>query len=266
MRRIFWTFCVALLLAPAVWAAEVIPPSPERYIVDQANVLSQKKLDEINVQLTQFEQETTSQVVVAIYPRMESQDAIAAYAVRVFKAWKIGQRGKDNGVLLLIFTQDRKLNITTGYGMEGPLPDATAHAIIERDITPRFKAGDYNGGVQAGVDSIIAATRGEFKAPATQPAGPVEMGLGCCVFLLFVGVPIFVIYLIVRAAIRTGKTFSSRGFGTFSGGRSSSWGGGRSSGWGSSGSSGGGWSSGSSGGGFSGGGGRTGGGGASGSW
>jgi uncharacterized protein len=252
MRR--WLPCIfvaalVVLSSVTVWASEVIPPSPEpHYIVDQANVLKPETVAEMDAKLGAFERETTNQIVVGIYPTMQSQDSIAAYSVRVFEAWKPGTKGKDNGVLLLIFINDRKAWITTGYGLEGALPDATAFAIVDNDIKPHFKVKDYDGGVRAAVASIIAATKGQYKAVAKSPAAPIPLWIWLIVIVL-------VILYVVFSPKTSGNIYSTRRRGFFGGG-------GLGGGWSSGSSSGGGFS----GGGFSGGGGRTGGGGAGGSW
>ena len=165
MRQRLAICLVLFLLAPlVVCAAEVIPPSPSpHYIVDAAGVLSAATGQDLDQQLQQFERDTSNQIVVAIYPKMQSEDDIAAYAVRVFRAWQIGQKTKNNGVLLLVFIQDRKMNITTGYGLEGALPDATCRQIIDNELKPRFRANDFDGGIRAAVNAIRAATKGEYK-------------------------------------------------------------------------------------------------------
>lgn len=261
MRCRLLILLVLLLLALPARAAETIPPSPTpHYMVDDAHVLSPGTLQSIDQQLQQVERDTSNQIVVAIYPKMQSQDDIAAYAVRVFQAWHIGQKGKDNGILLLVFIDDRKLNITTGYGLEGPLPDATCKQIIESEIKPPFKNSDYDGGIQAGVTAILAATRGEYKG-----TGQTHLDYGSFVIP---GIFVLIIALLFFAGVLKaiyGTSYSSSG-------RVPSWvipfiilsnmTSRRSGGW--SGGSGGSWSGG--GGGFSGGGGSTGGGGASGSW
>jgi uncharacterized protein len=262
-RWLIFLLFLPLLALPAC-AAETIPPSPSpHYIIDAAHVVSPPTLQSIDQQLQQVERDTSNQIVVAIYPKMQSNDDIAAYAVRVFQAWHIGQKGKDNGVLLLVFIDDRKMNITTGYGLEGALPDATCKQIIENEIKPRFKTGDYDGGIRAGVTAILAATRGEYKG-----TGHTRLDYTALIVPgLFIGLIVLMVFAGMIRAIY-GTTYSSRGrvpswvipfiylSSMSSSGRS---GGGYSSG-------GGGWSGGGGGGGFSGGGGSTGGGGASGSW
>jgi len=236
-------------------AAEVIPPSPSpHYVVDAAHVLSPDALAEIDQQLEDFERATSNQLVVAIYPKIQTDDDIAAYAVRVFQAWQIGQKEHDNGVLLLMSIQDHKLTIQVGYGLEGALPDATAKMIIDQEITPRFKEGDYEGGIRAGVAAIIAATKGEYKGNGqVGPNGIDSNGIvGIVVIIAFA-----IILLLFVARVHRGTLYSSGGSSFWwtllwilsnSGGNNR----GRGRGFG--------------GGGFFGGGGRSGGGGASGSW
>lgn len=239
-------------------AAEVIPPAPTTYVTDQAGVLSKQVVTDLNRQLDQFERDTSNQFVVAIYPHMQSEDDIAAYGVRVYRAWKIGQADKHrgNGVLLLIFTQDHKLRIATGYGLEGAVPDYLAKKIIDNEITPRFKQGDFDGGVKAGVNAVIAATKGEYKGTGSTAADRRSDGAPRPLILLFVLGGVLVLFVIFSSRSRAYSgdrwwwvwtilnILSSSGSGRGGGG-------------------GGGWSGG---GGFSGGGGSSGGGGASGSW
>ena len=160
MRRLFvivgllWCFCLA--------AAEVIPPAPARYFNDYANVVSPTTASRLNQTLEDFEKQTSSQILVVVYPKMQSDSSIDDYTVRVFRAWKVGQKVKNNGAVLFVFVQDRKLFIQVGYGLEGVLPDARCKQIIENVITPRFKQGDYDGGLSAGVAAMIAAAKGEY--------------------------------------------------------------------------------------------------------
>jgi uncharacterized protein len=173
--------------------------------------------------------------------------------VRVFRDWKIGQKDKNNGVLLLVFTQDRKMFIETGYGLEGALPDATCKQITEYEIKPRFKAGDYAGGLTAGVDAIIAATLHEYKGNGSTVFIQQNGGGGgndSGVAALIVPIVFIAIFLLAfRSARRGGHGWiiTSGGWGGYSGGGGGGWGGG-------------------GGGGFSGGGGSAGGGGAGSSW
>jgi uncharacterized protein len=178
--------------------------------------------------------------------------------VRTFEAWQVGQKGKDNGAVLFVFVQDRRLRMEVGYGLEGALPDALAKRIIDEEISPHFKRRDFDAGLAAGVNAILQATRGEYKGTGRIVAGgrksPAGHGPG-------LGLLVFILLLAVLSASRRRGTIYHRS------GRAN-WGGWRGGGWSSGSWSGGGWSGGgwSGGGGFSGGGGRSGGGGASGSW
>lgn len=255
--RIFW---ILLLVLPLAVRADV-PPSPSpMYIVDQSKVLSNSALNSINQQLKQFEQDSSNQVVVAIYPKQGEPGDIAGYAKHVFNTWGIGQARMNNGVLLLICTEDHKLNITVGDGLHGAVSDKTCKTIIDDEIVPQIKAGNFEGGINSGVSAIIAATRGQYKGksflgsinPATLYAWLIVGG----VLFIFVmqgiygeryrtgaGAPSWVVPILILAMI-IGFVFA-----LIPGRRRGWWGGG-----------------GGGGGGFSGGGGSSSGGGASGSW
>lgn len=154
-------FC--FLLAVPCRAAEVIPPVPAKYFNDYANVVSQTDADQFNQQLVQFERDTSNQIVVAVYPKMQSDSDIADYTFRVKESWHVGQKAINNGAVLFAFIQDHKLFIQVNYGLEGALPDATCKQIIDQEIAPHFKSNDYAGGLRAGINAILAATKGEYK-------------------------------------------------------------------------------------------------------
>ena len=235
-------------------ATEVMPPVPAHYFNDYAGVVSKEAAYRFNEQLAQFERETSDQVVVAVFPKMQSDSDIADYTQRVAQAWGVGQKERRNGVVLFVFIQDRKMFIQVGYGLEGALPDATAFDITERHIKPLFRAGNYGAGLATGIDLICKAIRGEYKGSGKTVAERQGVGAVVSGLLPFI---IFIIMLIVlsRLARKAG------GYG-YSSGRGGPIfipsGGGWSSGGGSGG--GGGFS------GFGGGGGSFGGGGAGSSW
>src|SRR6184192_1521302 len=151
------------LLATKSQAAEVIPPKPDRYFDDYAGVVSKSAAQRFNEELARFERETSDQVVIAVFPKMQSDSDVADYTQRVAQAWGVGQKERRNGVVLFVFTQDRKMFIQVGYGLEGALPDATTFDITERHIKPLFRAGNYEDGLATGVDLIFKAIRGEYK-------------------------------------------------------------------------------------------------------
>src|SRR5215813_3406118 len=154
---------VCTLFAITANAAEVIPPKPAGYFNDYAGVVSKEAASRFNEQLAQFERDTSDQVVVAVFPKMQSDSDIADYTQRVAQAWGVGQKERRNGVVLFVFIEDRKMFIQVGYGLEGALPDATAFDITEYKIKPHFRNGDYEGGIAVGIDSIFKAIRGEYK-------------------------------------------------------------------------------------------------------
>ncbi len=251
----FGALCGWFLLL-AAGAAEVMPPAPPRYFNDFAAVTKPGAAEALNKQLEQFEKETSSQIVVAVFPKMESDSSMDDYVNRMYRAWKIGQKSQNNGILLAVFVADRKVRIEVGYGLEGTIPDATAKRIIENEITPHFRNGDYAGGLGAGVTALMQAARGEYKGTGRTANQSSPRRLPWPLFIFF---GLFIVMAISSLGRRArGTAYSRRG--------SSHWGAWPviiPGGWGG----GGGWSGGGgSGGGFSGGGGDSGGGGASGSW
>ena len=243
------------LLATKSQAAEVIPPKPDRYFNDYADVVSKTAALRFNEELAQFERETSDQVVVTIFPKMQSDSDIADYTQRVAQAWGVGQKERRNGVVLFVFVQDRKMFIQVGYGLEGALPDITAFDITEYRMKPLFRNGDYEGGIATGIDSIFKAIRGEYKGSGNTVAERNRRGGGAPSFVFFI---IFLIALIVISRII--RRLGGYGYSSGRGGPIFFPGGGGGGGWSSGGGGGGGFS------GFSGGGGSFGGGGAGSSW
>ncbi|MGC4073549.1 MAG: TPM domain-containing protein [Nibricoccus sp.] len=249
-RFTFWIFLVALI-GSVTLRAETLPPKPARHFNDYARLVSNDTVRQLDARLAQFERETTNQIVVAIFPKMESRSSVEDFTVRTAQSWGVGQKVRNNGAVLFIFVQDRQAYIQVGYGLEGALPDALCFQIIDQQLKPRFRNNDYAGGVTATVDSLIAATRGEYKAvpthrSAAQNPGPSSSKPSGLIILL---VLVFVISGLKNTFGRRGRVRRSSG-GWFIGG-----GGGGGSSWGGGG-----------GGGFSGGGGSFGGGGAGGKW
>ena len=188
--------------------AEVIPPPPPRHFNDYAGVIDPAVATSLDQKLAAFEKETSNQLVVAMYARMQSDSSIEDYTVRVAEKWGVGQKQRDNGIVLFVFTQDRQMYIQVGYGLEGALPDALAKNIIETQITPRFRQGDYAGGLSAGIDAIMAATRGEYKAMPVPRRD--SRGGGPSVNWFFIALVILII--LVNIFQRSGpSTYSRRG-------------------------------------------------------
>lgn len=248
MRR----FCVILLLTFGfrLFADEVIPPPPAAYFNDYAGVVSAGTVAQLNQTLENFERQSSDQIVVAIFPKMQSDSSIDDYTVRVARSWQVGQKVKNKGAVLFVFVQDHKMFIEVGYGLESVLPDALCKRIIDEEITPRFRAGDFDGGLTAGVSAILAATKGEYQGTGTTAADqgqPVNVHhssgdvISTIIFILLI-----ILFVYFRFFFLPFGGFFYSGGGWSGGGGGGGFGGG--------------------GGGFSGGGGSFGGGGAGGSW
>ena len=125
-------------------------------------MFSSSEREKLETRLEAFERETSNQLVVVTVPALEGQP-IEDFSIKLAEKWKIGTKEHDNGVILLFSKEDRAMRIEVGYGLEGVLPDALAKRIIENEIVPRFKEGDFDGGVDRGVDAIILAARGEYR-------------------------------------------------------------------------------------------------------
>jgi uncharacterized protein len=264
---------LALAFAAAVLLAdrydEQIPPKPARYVTDRADVLGPGGAESLNSKLEQFERDTSDQILVWIDRKLPEGFTLEDFTVRAAQKWGAGQKQEDNGAILFVFVDDRKMRIEVGHGLEGVFPDAIARRILDDEVRPRFRAEDYSGGVNAGVDAMMAAIRGEYKGTGStvderRRGKSTEMST-CFIALLFFGV--FILLPILMRKKRGFRTHGGRGW--WSSGGWGGWGGG---GWGGGGWSGGGFGgggggwSGGGGGGFTGGGGSFGGGGASGSW
>jgi uncharacterized protein len=244
----------ALAGAPARAAVPDYPALTGR-VVDDAGLLSKTGRAALEAKLADFERARSIQVVVATVPTLQGY-AIEEYAVGLFRAWGIGQRGTNNGALLLVAPKEREVKIEVGYGLEGTLTDALSSAIVQQRILPQFRAGGYEAGIFAGVDGILAVLDPSYKPSeraVTQQVPASEGDQGS--FLPFVIVAIWVIAVLFLSRYRR-----HRGYGGFGGGF-----GGFGGGWGGRSGGGGSWGGGS-GGGFSGGGGSSGGGGATGRW
>jgi uncharacterized protein len=251
MRGRLWT---ALLLGVlgAGWlraqSSTDLPPRPAGYFTDQAGLVDAGTAQSINEELAQFERDTSNQILVGIYPKLPEDAEIAQYTIDTGNAWQAGQKGKDNGAVLLIFAQNHQAFIATGRGLEGALPDITCHEIINQNLRPAFRAGNYVEGLQATIAAMEAAAKGEYQGTGqthSEVRDGGDVGIPTWVILLFV-----VLFIVMRGLgfffpsfgrgpyIYTGSGFGGGNFGSGGGGFS----------------------------GFSGGGGSFGGGGAGGSW
>ena len=262
---------LALLLAAAPAAAQKFPPLSGR-VVDAAGLLTPAQRGALEQKLAAAQLPAGRQVVVATFPDLQGYE-LADFGVRLGRAWQIGQKEANNGVILFVAKAERKVRIEVGYGLEGILPDILSSDIIEKKITPSFKSGDFAGGLNGGVDALVeqlkappegAEARIKAAGQSAQQTRHARSQSHSFFPLIFWGIIIFFFILpMFRKRRKTyGRRYGRRG-GVFlwGPGFGGGWGGGG-GGWGSGGGS---WGGGD-GGGFSGGGGSFGGGGASGSW
>ncbi|HEY7510057.1 MAG TPA: TPM domain-containing protein [Vicinamibacteria bacterium] len=263
MRRLGIRVWAAAVLGAAAAAASAqsalpsLPPVPGNYFNDYASLVDAATAQRLESKLREFDRATSTQVLVVIFPELP-WPSLEDFTIRAAEAWKVGRKGIDNGAILFVFVNDRRVRIEVGYGLEGALPDAIANRIVTEQIVPAFQQGRFSQGVEAGADAIMAATRGEYTAPA-QPAARRRGGGGS--ILAVVALLLFINFVLGRRMSR-GRymTYGRRG-------RRGGWGGPIFWGGGGWGRGGGGFGGGGfGGGGFSGGGGSFGGGGASGRW
>ena len=259
---------VAVLLlgaaAGAASAALPVPPAPTRRVNDYAGALSAADRDRLEQKLIERERGSTNQVAVAIFRSLEGE-SLEDFSIRLAQSWRVGQKGLDNGVIFLIFLDDRRMRLEVGYGLEGTLTDAVSSSILRTAVAPRFREGGVADGIAAGLDAIDQAIAGTYEQAG--PRARSDEGIPLAVVALLAGLGVAtaagaVMALSARAQRRRGWTSGRRGWGRDNRGTGpwivGPWGGG---GFSSGGSSGGGGF-----GGFSGGGGSFGGGGASGDW
>jgi uncharacterized protein len=176
---------VTLLFWSAAHALDV-PPLTGR-VVDLAQVLPAATAAQLSERLRAHEDKTTNQVTVLIVPSLEGEP-LFDFSHRVATTWKLGLKGTDNGALLLVAINDRKVRIEVGYGLEGALTDARSAQIIRHEIVPRFRAGDFSGGITAGVDAILKTIEGTYTAPE-RPAAPtqIEDRIGSVLLAVIIG-------------------------------------------------------------------------------
>jgi uncharacterized protein len=286
---------LAIILAVFLLPCRALPldvPALRGHVNDYAAMLSPQTAAELERRLVDFERSDSTQIAVLTIPTLAGE-SLEEYSIKAAEAWKIGQQGVDNGVLILVAKEERKIRIEVGRGLEGKLTDLVSGRIVRGDMAPRFKAGDFDGGITAGVGAVMAVVKGEYKAQprdlkqSKKSAPPVftllifllvacvflgamsrplgglagAVGLPAIAFLTFPGLAVIFLVGLAVGGFVLGLLLTL----LFGGGRGGGVGGGPfTGGW-----SGGGWSSGggSSGDdGFSGGGGDFGGGGASGDW
>jgi uncharacterized protein len=236
----------AIALAGPVWAQEApVPAAPTQWVTDNVDLLSPDTRDSLNQRLQNYDRTTGHQIIVWI-GTTTGDTPLEQWTINAFTAWKIGRKGLDDGAVLFLFTQDRKVRIEVGYGLEGQLTDAISSEIIRHDVEPQMRAGNPDAAVTSAVSDILATIGGENGAspePYQPEAGTSPDMAGVAFWFFFVLILLIIMFVRFRAAPYViGSGWSGSGWGGFGGGSSGG------------------------GGGFSGGGGMGGGGGASGGW
>jgi uncharacterized protein len=242
----------ASALVPRLAAQSIppIPPAPTRWATDQAGFLSRQAVERLDARLEAYERQTGHQILVWIGRTLGEGASLEDWAVRTFEAWKVGRKGIDDGLVLFILAEDRRIRIEVGYGLEGQVPDIYAYRVINNILAPGIREGRPDDAVDAAVTALMGYISGDAKAAGDEPPrkprrleDKVKGIFGGLVLLfliiLFITNPSFALWLLINILAGGGR-----------GGRGG----------------GGGWGGGGGGGGFSGGGGRSGGGGASGGW
>lgn len=253
MKRLLLILTLHFSLFAAAQMEKIIvtPPSPPKLVNDYTKTLTSQQVEALEGKLVKYDDSTSNQIAVVIVESTDSY-SIEDAAIELGRKWGVGNKDFNNGIVILVAKADRKMTIQVGYGLEGAITDLTSKSIIDNTITPRFKEDNYYRGLDEGVDDLIAAAEGRYKAPANYGSKK-NKGLSTWTVIFI----IILLLVIFGSGAAGGGTYVSRGgFGGWTG---------RGSGW----SGGGGWSGGegSSGGGFGGfGGGSFGGGGSSGSW
>lgn len=193
-----------LVLFTQLIVAQNAPEKPSNYVTDVSNTLSEQQQNSLNKKLKTLEDSTSTQIFVFVSNSLNGA-VLEDYTQDLFVKWKVGQKGKNNGVLITIFTNDRKFRIHTGYGVEGILPDAFTKQVQDEVMKPEFKKGDYYSGIDKGIDKLIAKSKGEFTTEVPFSGSDTEAGL---IFLFILLIPNLTLWALLFTKIF--KTKSSK--------------------------------------------------------
>lgn len=236
-----WLLLLSLCLAQLSFAL-TLPAKPDNYVNDYAKALTSTQTQQLDATLAAFQQKTTTQIFIAIFPSLDG-GALEDTSMALVEQWKIGTKRNDNGVLVIVFLKEHKIRIEVGYGLEGVITDALSGQIIRNNIAPAFKQGNYFQGLTQGIQALMLASQGEYKAPPKQASTSISPYWT----LLFIVLFILVMYAQSRIS-ETGSThiqgrrnhndmnggfgggFGSGSGGGFSGGGGGGFGGGGASG------------------------------------
>jgi uncharacterized protein len=207
--RVSFLFSLCAFILTKSFAQKAVPELWGQRVHDEAHALQQTTVDQLEKSLKTYEDSTSNQVAILIVQSLDG-DVLESYSLRVVEKWKLGQKEKDNGVLLLIAVDDHKMRIEVGQGLEGVLTDAQSSRIIRNEIAPAFRRSDYDAGVIAGVDSIIKAIGGEYAADDSDSSGDLTI-----TERIFVGLFLFVIlgvFTVIAAFVQGGAGWGMYAF------------------------------------------------------
>ncbi len=187
MRRFIVSLFIVLLIGSTAAALDI--PKPTGYVNDLADIISPEVELKLEQFLKDFDKSDSTQISVLTIPTLDGE-SLEEYSLRVLESWGLGQKGKDNGALLLVAKKEKKIRIEVGYGLEGRLTDLLAGRIIDNEISPRFKQGDFDGGIVSGVVGIAQAVRGEYAGTGKTRQKKKSNPFGF-IFILFFLLPLF---------------------------------------------------------------------------
>ena len=176
LRLLAGAFFLLAAAPEGALAAPETPKAPTAFFNDYAGLVPAERAQALNTKLRQFADETSTQILVTVFDRLPEDEVMEDFTARAAQAWRVGQKKLDNGAVLFVFAKDRKLRIEVGYGLEGALTDALSRRIISEAIVPRFRKGDWAGGLEAGADAMMAAVRGEYTAAPRGEGRPAPRG------------------------------------------------------------------------------------------
>jgi len=190
MKALQRLFVIIALVLPFVAMGQDFPERTNRLVNDFSSTLSREEVADLNALLEDYERTSSIEIAIVLMPTLDGYP-IEDYTFQLGEKWGIGKSGTDNGALILVSVEEHKLWVATGYGLEGSLPDGLVHRIIKNDIVPNFQQNNYHGGLRAGVEAIMLATKGEYQGQ--KKINPVKT-TGLIVLILF----IFIIVWLVK--------------------------------------------------------------------
>ncbi|MFH1996667.1 MAG: TPM domain-containing protein [Candidatus Omnitrophota bacterium] len=197
-KRAVTFFVLAFLCAANLSLALEVPDRPDDYISDRAGIFKPDTAHRLNRLLSEYETQTSNQIFIAAFPTLE-EESLEDFSIRLAEKWKIGQKGKDNGVIILVFKNERKIRIETGYGLEGSLTDALSARIIRDEMAPSFSKGNYSQGILNGVSAIAKAIKGEY----TRGVSGAEIDRKYLMMRIKEAIPFILIFFVLLLLITT---------------------------------------------------------------